>query len=88
MVEDLHTKIKSRVDGIMLGLDARVLSLSNSLDNLEKEVEQATTNDVAKANQTRPYFEAKRVSMSFSASASSSTRRSPTRRSTWSFPKP
>jgi hypothetical protein len=48
------------VDGIMLGLDARVLSLSNSLDNLEKEVEKATTNDVARANQTRPYFVAKR----------------------------
>ncbi len=61
MVEDLHKKIKNRVNGIMLGLDARVLSLSNSLDNLEKEVEKATTNDVAKANETRPYFEAKRA---------------------------
>ncbi len=40
MADDLHSKIKSRVDGIMLGLDARVLSLSNSLDNLEKEVAQ------------------------------------------------
>jgi capsular exopolysaccharide synthesis family protein len=45
----------------MLGLDARVFSLSNSLDNLEKEVEKATTTDVAKANQARPYFEAKRA---------------------------
>jgi succinoglycan biosynthesis transport protein ExoP len=61
MADDLHSKIKSRVDGIMLGLDARVLSLSNSLDNLEKELEKATTNDVARANQTRPYFEAKRA---------------------------
>jgi polysaccharide biosynthesis transport protein len=61
MAEDLHNKIKRRVDGIMLGLDARVLSLSNSLDNLEKEVEKATTNDVARANETRPYFEAKRT---------------------------
>jgi uncharacterized protein involved in exopolysaccharide biosynthesis/Zn-dependent protease with chaperone function len=60
MAEDLHAKIKTRVDGIMLGLNARVLSLSNSLDNLGIEVEKATTNDVAKANQTRPYFEAKR----------------------------
>jgi capsular exopolysaccharide synthesis family protein len=61
MADDLHNKIKSRVDGIMLGLDARVLSLSNSLDNLEKEIEKATTNDVAMAGQTRPYFEAKRA---------------------------
>jgi uncharacterized protein involved in exopolysaccharide biosynthesis len=60
MVEDLHNKIKMRVEGIMLGLNARVLSLSNSLDNLDVEVEKATTNDVAKANQSRPYFEAKR----------------------------
>jgi capsular exopolysaccharide synthesis family protein len=60
MTEDLHEKIKSRVDGIMLGLEARVLSLSNSLDDLEREVSLATTNDVVRANQTRPYFEAKR----------------------------
>ena len=59
-VEDLHKKIKSRVDGIMLGLDARVLSLSNSIDNLEREVSLATTNDVMRARETRPYFSAKR----------------------------
>ena len=59
-IEDLHSKIKSRVDGIMLGMEARVLSLSNSLENLEKEVAVATTNDVVRANETRPYFEAKR----------------------------
>jgi len=60
MTEDLHKKIKSRVDSIMLGLDTRVLSLSNSLVNLQQEVGRATTNDVAQANLTRPYFEAKR----------------------------
>ena len=60
-VDDLHTKIKNRVNGIMHGLDARVLSLNNSLENLEKEVEKATSNDVAKANESRPYFEAKRA---------------------------
>jgi polysaccharide biosynthesis transport protein len=60
MAEDLHNKIKSRVNGIMLGLETRVLSLSNSLDNLEREVALATTNDVIRAGQTRPYFEAKR----------------------------
>ena len=59
--EDLHNKIKSRVDGIILGLDARVLSWSNSLVNLENEVALATTNDVKRANDTRPYFEAKRA---------------------------
>jgi uncharacterized protein involved in exopolysaccharide biosynthesis len=59
MIEDLHKKIQTRVEGIMLGLNARVFALSNSLANLDVEVEKATTNDVAKANQTRPYFEAK-----------------------------
>ena len=61
MADDLHSKIKSRVDGIILGLDARVFSLSNSLENLEKEVDKATTTDVKKANDSRPYFEAKRT---------------------------
>jgi uncharacterized protein involved in exopolysaccharide biosynthesis/Zn-dependent protease with chaperone function len=60
MIEDLHNKIKTRVEGIMLGLNARVFALSNSLANLDVEVEKATTNDVARANQSRPYFEAKR----------------------------
>jgi uncharacterized protein involved in exopolysaccharide biosynthesis/beta-lactamase regulating signal transducer with metallopeptidase domain len=59
-IEDLHNKIRSRVDGVMLGLDARVLTLSNSLDNLDKEVALAITNDVVRANESRPYFEAKR----------------------------
>ena len=60
LVQDLHNKIKNRVNGIMLGLDARVLSLSNSLVDIENEVKQAKTNDVEEANKTRPYFEAKR----------------------------
>jgi capsular exopolysaccharide synthesis family protein len=60
MADDLHKKIKSRVEGIIVGLDTRVLSLKSSLDNFEKEVAQAKTNDVAEANRTRPYFEAKR----------------------------
>jgi polysaccharide biosynthesis transport protein len=61
MTEDLHKKIKSRVEGIMLGLDARVASLKSSLDNFEKEVAQAKAKDIEEANKTRPYFEAKRT---------------------------
>jgi uncharacterized protein involved in exopolysaccharide biosynthesis len=60
MADDLHRKIKTRVEGILLGLDARVASLKRGLDNFEKEVAQAKTNDVAEASRTRPYFEAKR----------------------------
>jgi beta-lactamase regulating signal transducer with metallopeptidase domain len=60
LLEDLQHKIRSRVDGVMIGLDARVLTLSNSLDNLNNEVVLTATNDVLRANKSRPYFEAKR----------------------------
>jgi Mg-chelatase subunit ChlD len=53
VAEDLHSKIKSRVDGIMLGLDAKVLSTSNALDNFEKEIATATQSDIDRANQSR-----------------------------------
>ena len=59
-VEDLNNKINKRVDGILLGLDARVASLKEGLANLEKEVDQATATDIEKARQSRPYFDAKR----------------------------
>ena len=61
MKDDLHDKIKSRVEGIMLGLDAKVMSLKSSLDNFTREVAEAKTNDIEQANRTRPYFEAKRA---------------------------
>jgi uncharacterized protein involved in exopolysaccharide biosynthesis len=60
LLEDLQHKIRSRVDGVMIGLDARVLTLSNSLENLNYEVALTVTNDVLRANKSRPYFEAKR----------------------------
>ena len=44
----------------MLGLEARVLSLSTSLDSFNQGVAQATTNDAVEASRTRPYYEAKR----------------------------
>jgi Mg-chelatase subunit ChlD len=60
MADDLHAKIKGRVDGIMLGLEARVTSEKASLQNFERELAMAATNDVEQADRTRPYFEAKR----------------------------
>jgi len=59
-IEGLHNKIKTRVEGTMLGLYVRVLSLSDSLENLNKEVALAITNDVVRVNESRPYFEARR----------------------------
>jgi capsular exopolysaccharide synthesis family protein len=61
MKDDLHDKIKRRVEGIMLGLDARVMSQKTSLEDFVQELEKATTNDVAQASRTRPYFDAKRA---------------------------
>ena len=59
VVEDLRQKIGERIKGVMFGLEAKVLSLSNSLDKLQQEVGTATTNDVTQASLTRPYFDAK-----------------------------
>jgi uncharacterized protein involved in exopolysaccharide biosynthesis len=60
LADDLRSKVRSRVDGIMLGLQTKSLSLSNSLENLEKEVALATANDIERVKRTQPYFDAKR----------------------------
>jgi polysaccharide biosynthesis transport protein len=59
-VEDLNKKVKKRVEGILQGLNERVASLQERLRNLEAEVTLAMSNDIAKAEQSRPYFEKKR----------------------------
>ena len=58
--EDLQNKITNRVDGIIGGLELRVNALKSSLEDLEREVGKATTNDIANASQSQPYFDAKR----------------------------
>jgi capsular exopolysaccharide synthesis family protein len=57
--DDLNAKIDERVAGVLLALDARVASLRTNVANLEQEVELATSNDIWKASESRPYFEAK-----------------------------
>jgi Mg-chelatase subunit ChlD len=42
-------------------LASKVLSLSNNLDNLEREIASANSNDMLRAAQAQPYFEAKRT---------------------------
>jgi polysaccharide biosynthesis transport protein len=59
-IEDLNNKINARVDGIVLGINQRVLSLKEGLAKLQLELDKAKTNDIEKARTTRPYFEAKR----------------------------
>jgi capsular exopolysaccharide synthesis family protein len=59
-VEDLQKKIKERVNGILLGLEARVESLKERLNNLSNEVDKAMQTDLDKATQSQPYWAAKR----------------------------
>jgi len=59
-VADLNVKIGERVEGIMIGLGAKVDSMGQGLTNLITEVEKATKEDIDKANESQPYFEAKR----------------------------
>ncbi len=60
MEEDLKEKITARTAGILKGLQAKVESTAEGLAALSNEVARAQDTDVAKANQVRPYFEAKR----------------------------
>lgn len=59
-IADLKDRINARVGGILLGLDAKVASMQQSLTNLESEVEKAQKTDIEKAKEGRPYWEAKR----------------------------
>jgi capsular exopolysaccharide synthesis family protein len=57
---DLREKITARTTGILKGLQAKVESTAAGLAALSNEVARAQDSDVQKANQNRPYFEAKR----------------------------
>lgn len=59
-LDDLKTKVNNYVDGILLGLDTRVSAVRGQLNKLKNEVEKAKTNDLAMANESQPYWEAKR----------------------------
>jgi polysaccharide biosynthesis transport protein len=60
LVDDLHDKINKRVNGILVGLHMRVQALEEKMKELEAEVSTASSNDIAKAQQSAPYFEKKR----------------------------
>jgi capsular exopolysaccharide synthesis family protein len=60
LVADLEDKIDQRVKGIMVGLGARVDALGQSLTNLIRLLEKSIQDDINKANQSAPYFDAKR----------------------------
>jgi hypothetical protein len=56
----LKSRIRERVEGILLGMEAKIASMQAGLQNLEKEAANARSNDIAQARSWRPYFEAKR----------------------------
>ena len=60
LVADLRTKVGERVDGILIGLEAKVDSLGMGLTNLQQEVKKAMDTDLDKAAESRPYWQAKR----------------------------
>src|SRR6267154_1408262 len=59
-VEDMKQKIRSRVDGILSGLDIRVEATRQVLVVLQEEVDKAKKADIEQAARTQPYFTAKR----------------------------
>ncbi len=58
-IADLEGKISQRADGIIKGLEVRVASIKEHLDSLKTNVATAKQVDIAKAEKSRPYFEAK-----------------------------
>jgi len=58
-IADLNTKIQDRVDGILTALTFKVSSSKKALIATETEVAAATTNDIFKARQSQPYYDAK-----------------------------
>jgi uncharacterized protein involved in exopolysaccharide biosynthesis/beta-lactamase regulating signal transducer with metallopeptidase domain len=60
LVADLSQRISSRVDGIFIGLEAKVASMKVGLKTLEEQVAEARTKDLNNSSATQPYFKAKR----------------------------
>jgi capsular exopolysaccharide synthesis family protein len=60
VVAQLQTNIQQQVAGIMTALEAKVAASRKYVESLKTQVQEATTNDIAKAAQSRPYVEAKR----------------------------
>ncbi|MDB6019650.1 MAG: ywqD 2 [Pedosphaera sp.] len=59
LVNQLDTNIQERVNGIIVGMEARVASLLAVVNNSQYKVDEAKTNDMVIAEESRPYFLAK-----------------------------
>ncbi|MGZ8898944.1 MAG: GumC family protein [Limisphaerales bacterium] len=56
----INKQIEDRIDGILLGLEARVMTSKKLADGLKEEFERAKTEDTEKREAYAPYFLAKR----------------------------
>src|SRR3569833_2899070 len=61
LVDDLDRKINERVEGILLGLDAKVAYAKSYLDTLNNDFRTAQSNDIQMATTSAPYFAAKEL---------------------------
>lgn len=59
LVADLTQKVNDRIDGTLIGLQAKVDADKAALDVLISEVQKAKINDTEKASNNRPYYDAK-----------------------------
>lgn len=57
---ELNAKIQKRVNGVMMALKARVNSLKSGVEKIEEKLVEAKSTDIAKATESRPYWDAKR----------------------------
>jgi capsular exopolysaccharide synthesis family protein len=58
-IEDIEAKIAQRAEGVIKGLETRVTSMKAYLDSLISNVDKAKKVDIAKAEKSRPYFDAR-----------------------------
>ena len=60
LVADLRKKVDARLEGTINGLETRVISLKAQIETLRTKLAAAKSNDIARAAETRPYYEKKR----------------------------
>jgi polysaccharide biosynthesis transport protein len=58
-VDDLNQKVNDRIDGILLGIAAKVAAAKSHLDTLTHDINDAKENDIETASKDAPYFAAK-----------------------------
>jgi polysaccharide biosynthesis transport protein len=60
LVEDLTQKVNARIEGILVGQQATVETLKAKVDSLHTKLDEAKQTDIARAEETRPYWDKKR----------------------------